>query len=184
MVPRGLEPRTLWLLAIRSNQLSYETKRCHFQAYVSSRPGAEPWFDRVARVSAACAYKQSCAFATRRVAWRFAWMRSFVLTLAVFNVPAFSFRCLRPSAESADEAISGELCCLQPQAVSALASLVAIGARAGKSTVRQRKRAGRGKTTRACEREANSIGDQLKVDSALRSSQAIPDLVLSGLCAA
>ena len=25
MVPRGLEPRTLWLLAIRSNQLSYET---------------------------------------------------------------------------------------------------------------------------------------------------------------
>ena len=26
MVPRGLEPRTLWLLAIRSNQLSYETK--------------------------------------------------------------------------------------------------------------------------------------------------------------
>ena len=25
VVPRGLEPRTLWLLAIRSNQLSYET---------------------------------------------------------------------------------------------------------------------------------------------------------------
>ena len=25
MVPRGLEPRTLWLLAIRSDQLSYET---------------------------------------------------------------------------------------------------------------------------------------------------------------
>ena len=25
MVPRGLEPRALWLLAIRSNQLSYET---------------------------------------------------------------------------------------------------------------------------------------------------------------
>ena len=26
MVPRGLEPRTLRLLAVRSNQLSYETK--------------------------------------------------------------------------------------------------------------------------------------------------------------
>ena len=25
VVPRGLEPRTLWLLAVRSNQLSYET---------------------------------------------------------------------------------------------------------------------------------------------------------------
>ena len=25
MVPRGLDPRTLWLLAVRSNQLSYET---------------------------------------------------------------------------------------------------------------------------------------------------------------
>ena len=24
MVPRGLEPRALWLLAVRSNQLSYE----------------------------------------------------------------------------------------------------------------------------------------------------------------
>ena len=36
MVPRGLEPRTLWLLAVRSNQLSYETTvhihtyRCQF----------------------------------------------------------------------------------------------------------------------------------------------------------
>jgi hypothetical protein len=30
MVPRGLEPRTLRLLAVRSNQLSYET-RCFFQ---------------------------------------------------------------------------------------------------------------------------------------------------------
>ena len=29
MVPRGLEPRTLWLLAIRSNQLSYETMYQH-----------------------------------------------------------------------------------------------------------------------------------------------------------
>ena len=27
MVPRGLEPRTLRLLAVRSNQLSYETSR-------------------------------------------------------------------------------------------------------------------------------------------------------------
>ena len=27
MVPRGLEPRTLQLLAVRSNQLSYETLR-------------------------------------------------------------------------------------------------------------------------------------------------------------
>ena len=26
MVPRGLEPRTLWLLAVRSSQLSYETR--------------------------------------------------------------------------------------------------------------------------------------------------------------
>ena len=26
MVPRGLEPRTLRLLAVRSNQLSYETR--------------------------------------------------------------------------------------------------------------------------------------------------------------
>ena len=25
VVPRGLEPRTLWLLAVRSDQLSYET---------------------------------------------------------------------------------------------------------------------------------------------------------------
>ena len=30
LVPRGLEPRTLWLLAVRSNQLSYETRCvCH-----------------------------------------------------------------------------------------------------------------------------------------------------------
>ena len=28
MVPRGLEPRTLRLLAVRSNQLSYETSWC------------------------------------------------------------------------------------------------------------------------------------------------------------
>ena len=28
MVPRGLEPRTLRLLAVRSNQLSYETSGC------------------------------------------------------------------------------------------------------------------------------------------------------------
>ena len=30
MVPRGLEPRTLRLLAVRSNQLSYETSDYHF----------------------------------------------------------------------------------------------------------------------------------------------------------
>ena len=30
MVPRGLEPRTLRLLAVRSNQLSYETSECGF----------------------------------------------------------------------------------------------------------------------------------------------------------
>ena len=30
MVPRGLEPRTLRLLAVRSNQLSYETSDCNF----------------------------------------------------------------------------------------------------------------------------------------------------------
>ena len=29
MVPRGLEPRTLRLLAVRSNQLSYETRARH-----------------------------------------------------------------------------------------------------------------------------------------------------------
>jgi len=29
MVPRGLEPRTLRLLAVRSNQLSYETHDVH-----------------------------------------------------------------------------------------------------------------------------------------------------------
>ena len=28
LVPRGLEPRTLRLLAVRSNQLSYETSWC------------------------------------------------------------------------------------------------------------------------------------------------------------
>ena len=35
MVPRGLEPRTLRLLAVRSNQLSYET-RCTIQLESSS----------------------------------------------------------------------------------------------------------------------------------------------------
>ena len=30
MVPRGLEPRTLRLLAARSNQLSYETLKTYF----------------------------------------------------------------------------------------------------------------------------------------------------------
>ena len=33
MVPRGLEPRTLRLLAVRSNQLSYETSYCHFPQF-------------------------------------------------------------------------------------------------------------------------------------------------------
>ena len=36
MVPRGLEPRTLQLLAVRSNQLSYETSR-RFQVHALMR---------------------------------------------------------------------------------------------------------------------------------------------------
>ena len=35
VVPRGLEPRTLRLLAVRSNQLSYETNCEHWQVAVS-----------------------------------------------------------------------------------------------------------------------------------------------------
>ena len=31
MVPRGLEPRTLRLLPVRSNQLSYETCACYIK---------------------------------------------------------------------------------------------------------------------------------------------------------
>ena len=42
MVPRGLEPRTLRLLAVRSNQLSYETTEHQWQVCgkmcLSSRP--------------------------------------------------------------------------------------------------------------------------------------------------
>ena len=35
MVPRGLEPRTLRLLAVRSNQLSYETSWCFLRDSLS-----------------------------------------------------------------------------------------------------------------------------------------------------
>ena len=35
MVPRGLEPRTLRLLAVRSNQLSYETLKMQGHAILS-----------------------------------------------------------------------------------------------------------------------------------------------------
>jgi hypothetical protein len=36
VVPRGLEPRTLRLLAVRSNQLSYETSCIHGQLVFST----------------------------------------------------------------------------------------------------------------------------------------------------
>ena len=42
MVPRGLEPRTLWLLAISSNQLSYETSdEIHLPFALSPSAAAE-----------------------------------------------------------------------------------------------------------------------------------------------
>ena len=44
MVPCGLEPRTLRLLAVRSNQLSYETSECDARATtlgVRARPKAQ-----------------------------------------------------------------------------------------------------------------------------------------------
>ena len=45
MVPRGLEPRTLRLLAARSNQLSYETLRRVFEPVLfRSAPSLRnPW---------------------------------------------------------------------------------------------------------------------------------------------
>ena len=41
MVPRGLEPRTLRLLAVRSNQLSYETSWEQFTKDVTKDAGEE-----------------------------------------------------------------------------------------------------------------------------------------------
>ena len=38
MVPRGLEPRTLRLLAVRSNQLSYETLASYLRLWQSACP--------------------------------------------------------------------------------------------------------------------------------------------------
>ena len=45
MVPRGLEPRTLRLLAVRSNQLSYETLRSQPLNNVRSVCGGKIWVD-------------------------------------------------------------------------------------------------------------------------------------------
>ena len=49
MVPRGLEPRTLWLLAVRSNQLSYETLTSYLKTCSDGhfRHGRRPCEDHV-----------------------------------------------------------------------------------------------------------------------------------------
>ena len=46
MVPRGLEPRTLRLLAVRSNQLSYRTSEHFPQEHLSPRAFKISWLRR------------------------------------------------------------------------------------------------------------------------------------------
>ncbi len=76
MVPRGLEPRTLRLLAVRSNQLSYETLT--FSCFSKNRTGpifceiAPPWAS--AHAPGPC---QHCIGMGMDMAWAWAWARAF-----------------------------------------------------------------------------------------------------------